>query len=247
VAVGGPGVGGWHVAVAGDGGGAYRQPRPARSTYRPGRGNRCGALDAPVAGGRLRRPSSRRRRGLALAGGDGMLEVVSLADGTLRWARRTGLAGPLAGVGGLVLAAAVSGSPRLASYDGRIGRVRWMSRGLLLDPALAVLTGRVVATWLFPSPRRVHHPGRDRRSHRPAALAVRHGADRQRRRGPARRTGCPRQISRPRHRLTSGAAMADQPARRAPAMGHPHAAGTAQGAAADHPRPHAHRRGVCRR
>jgi outer membrane protein assembly factor BamB len=91
--------------------------------------------------------------GLALAGGDGMLEVVSLADGTLRWARRTGLAGPLAAVGGLVLAAAVTGSPRLASYDDRTGRVRWMSRGVLLDPALAVLTGRVVATWLFPSPR----------------------------------------------------------------------------------------------
>ena len=91
--------------------------------------------------------------GLAVAGGAGGLEVVSLADGAVRWARPGGLAGPLAAAGGLVLAAAATGVPRLTGYDDRNGARRWSFGGLPVNPSLTVVTGQAVATWLFPTPR----------------------------------------------------------------------------------------------
>jgi outer membrane protein assembly factor BamB len=85
--------------------------------------------------------------GLALVS-DSELQVISLANGTLRWARRTGLAGSLAAGHGLVLAADGDAGQRLDAYDDRTGAVRWTFHGLPIGAALTYLTGRVAFTWL---------------------------------------------------------------------------------------------------
>ena len=106
-----------------------------------------------LPGGVYGTPVATADGGLAVVGGAGGLEVVTLADGAIRWARPGGLAGPLAAAGGLVLAAAAAGVPRLTGYDDRTGARRWSFGGLPANPSLTVVTGRVAATWLFPTPR----------------------------------------------------------------------------------------------
>jgi outer membrane protein assembly factor BamB len=106
-----------------------------------------------LPGGVYGTPVATADGGLAVARGSGGLEVVSLAGGTIRWARPSGLAGPLAAAGGLVLAAAATGVPRLTGYDDRTGARRWTFGRLPVNPSLTVVTGQAVATWLFPTPR----------------------------------------------------------------------------------------------
>jgi outer membrane protein assembly factor BamB len=90
--------------------------------------------------------------GLAMAGNTGRLEVVGLGTGTLWWARRTGLAGPLAAADGLVLAVTGARIQRLAGYEDRSGLPKGTFGPLPGGPALTVVTGRVALTWLL-SPR----------------------------------------------------------------------------------------------
>lgn len=91
--------------------------------------------------------------GLALVSNDNdiqddELQVINLATGTLRWAHRTGLAGPLVAARRLVLAVEGAAGQRLGSYDDQTGGSRWRFGGLPVNPVLTFLTGRVLLTWL---------------------------------------------------------------------------------------------------
>jgi len=93
--------------------------------------------------------------GLAMAGGippgasgPGVLEVVSLASGKVRWARRTGLFEPLAVAGRLVLA--TPDGRRLAGYDASTGAIRWTFGSLADSWFVTPLTGPAVVTWADP-------------------------------------------------------------------------------------------------
>jgi outer membrane protein assembly factor BamB len=98
-------------------------------------------------------PAATADGGLAVAGGGppasgaGVLEVVSLGDGNIRWVRRMGLFGPLAAAGRLVLA--TPDGRRLAGYDDRAGVTRWVLGHLASDSLVTARTGRAVVTWTF--------------------------------------------------------------------------------------------------
>jgi outer membrane protein assembly factor BamB len=89
---------------------------------------------------------------MAVARGDGVLEVVDLSSGRVRWTRPVGSTGfpPVAAGGGAVLFAANS---QLTSYDDRTGQVRWTTAlrpwmwvepGLQVSAGVAYLTGQVL-------------------------------------------------------------------------------------------------------
>jgi outer membrane protein assembly factor BamB len=109
---------------------------------------------SPVAGGALGfYPTA--DGGLAVVRGDGVLEVVGLTGGRVRW---TGPAGPDAGtvdpamaVAGGALLVAVNG--RLTSYDDQTGQVRWADTLMparlaasMAEPGLQASAGLVYLT-----------------------------------------------------------------------------------------------------
>jgi outer membrane protein assembly factor BamB len=65
--------------------------------------------------------------GLAVVGSDGVLRVVGLADGRVRWARFAGRSPALAAADGVVLFGMAG---QLTGYDARTGQVRWTRSGL---------------------------------------------------------------------------------------------------------------------
>jgi outer membrane protein assembly factor BamB len=81
--------------------------------------------------------------GLAMIRPDGTLQVVSLADGAVRWSRRTGASPALAASSGLVLFG-VNG--RVTGYDDRNGAPRWTIPGLPYDPIIQAADGLVLVT-----------------------------------------------------------------------------------------------------
>jgi outer membrane protein assembly factor BamB len=81
--------------------------------------------------------------GLAMTREDGTLQVVNLADGAVRWARRTGTTPVPAVAAGLVLAG-VNGT--VAAFDTRTGARRWVVRGVPGQPALQAADGLVLVT-----------------------------------------------------------------------------------------------------
>ena len=81
--------------------------------------------------------------GLAITRADGTLQVVNLADGAVRWARRTGTMPVPAVAGGLVLAG-VNGT--VAAFDARTGAPRWVVRGVPGQPSLQTAGGLVLVT-----------------------------------------------------------------------------------------------------
>jgi outer membrane protein assembly factor BamB len=76
--------------------------------------------------------------GLAVASTNGVLQLVSLATGRLRWARPAATMGALGVAHGLVLLAS---DGRLRAYSDETGRTRWTVSGLPGQPALQVLDG----------------------------------------------------------------------------------------------------------
>jgi len=81
--------------------------------------------------------------GLAMTREDGTLQVVNLADGAVRWARRTGTTPVPAVAGGLVMAG-VNGT--VAAFDARTGAPRWVVRGVPGQPSLLAAGGLVLVT-----------------------------------------------------------------------------------------------------
>jgi outer membrane protein assembly factor BamB len=81
--------------------------------------------------------------GLATWREDGMLEVVSLSSGRVRWTRQVGYPGPPAGAAMAVAdgAVLVAANGRLTSYDDRTGQVRWTEA--LMPIQLAVGTAEL--------------------------------------------------------------------------------------------------------
>ena len=81
--------------------------------------------------------------GLAMIGSDGVLRVVSLADGRIRWARFAGRWPALASADGLVM---FGMGERLTGYDARTGQVRWTLSGLPGQTQVQVLAGLALVT-----------------------------------------------------------------------------------------------------
>jgi len=81
--------------------------------------------------------------GLATLGADGMLRVVNLADGRIRWARFAGRWPALAAAGGRVM---FGMGGRLTGYDARTGQVRWRLAGLPGQTQVQVLAGLALVT-----------------------------------------------------------------------------------------------------
>jgi outer membrane protein assembly factor BamB len=81
--------------------------------------------------------------GLAVLRADGVLQVVSLADGRIRWARFAGRWPGLAAAGGVVV---FGMGGRLTGYDARTGRLRWARTGLPGQTQVQVLAGRALVT-----------------------------------------------------------------------------------------------------
>jgi outer membrane protein assembly factor BamB len=81
--------------------------------------------------------------GLAMVRADGTLEVVSLADGAVRWTRRTGTSQALAAAGSEVFFG-VNG--RLTAYDARTGRPAWTASGLPGQPVMQLGGGLLLVT-----------------------------------------------------------------------------------------------------
>jgi len=81
--------------------------------------------------------------GLAMIGSDGVLRVVSLADGRIHWARFAGRWPGLAAAGGLVM---FGMGERLTGYDARTGQVRWTLSGLPGQTQVQVLAGLALVT-----------------------------------------------------------------------------------------------------
>jgi outer membrane protein assembly factor BamB len=81
--------------------------------------------------------------GLAMAVIGGILQVVNLADGHLRWQRRIPASPALAAADGVVIYGL---NGRLTGYDDRTGRLRWTARGLPQDPAIQVTAGLALVT-----------------------------------------------------------------------------------------------------
>jgi len=83
--------------------------------------------------------------GLAMIRSDGVLQVVSLADGRVRWARFAGRWPGLAAAGGVVM---FGMGERLTGYSARTGRVRWTRPGLPGQTQVQVLAGLAVDTYV---------------------------------------------------------------------------------------------------
>jgi outer membrane protein assembly factor BamB len=81
--------------------------------------------------------------GLAMVRADGTLEVVNLADGAVRWTRRTGTSQALAAAGSVVFFG-VDG--RLTGYDAQTGRLLWTTSGLPAQPAAQLAGGLLLVT-----------------------------------------------------------------------------------------------------
>jgi outer membrane protein assembly factor BamB len=81
--------------------------------------------------------------GLAMTREDGTLQVVNLADGAVRWARRTGTTPAPAVADGLVMAGA---DGTVTAFDARTGVARWVVRGVPSQPALQTAGGLVLVT-----------------------------------------------------------------------------------------------------
>jgi outer membrane protein assembly factor BamB len=81
--------------------------------------------------------------GLAMIGSDGVLQVVSLADGKVRWARFAGRWPALAAADGVVM---FGMGERLTGYDARTGQVRWTLPGLPGQTQVQVLAGLALVT-----------------------------------------------------------------------------------------------------
>jgi len=82
--------------------------------------------------------------GLAMAVSGQGLQVVNLADGRVRWQRRIPASPALTAAGGLVIYGL---NGHLTGYDGRTGRPRWTTTGVVpQDPAVRVTGGLVLVT-----------------------------------------------------------------------------------------------------
>jgi outer membrane protein assembly factor BamB len=81
--------------------------------------------------------------GLAMIRADGVLQIVSLADGRIRWARFAGRWPGLAAAGGVVL---FGMGGHLTGYDAGTGRARWTRSGLPGQTQVQVLAGRALVT-----------------------------------------------------------------------------------------------------
>jgi outer membrane protein assembly factor BamB len=81
--------------------------------------------------------------GLAMIRADGVLQVISLADGRVRWARFAGRWPWLAAADGVVM---FGMGGRLTGYDARTGQVRWTRSGLPGRTQVQVLAGRALVT-----------------------------------------------------------------------------------------------------
>src|ERR1019366_6294128 len=109
--------------------------------------------------------------GLAMITTAGVLQVVSLADGRIRWRRTAGASPALTAAGQLVI---FSINGRLTGYDDRTGQPRWTTGGPA-GPA-APPGGRQPRPGHKQRTRSRHHyrPARRPARHRPHRLAVRH-------------------------------------------------------------------------
>jgi len=81
--------------------------------------------------------------GLAMVRADGVLQMVSLADGRVRWARFAGRSPALAAAGGVVMFAM---GGRLTGYSAGTGQVRWARSGLPGQTQVQVLAGLALVT-----------------------------------------------------------------------------------------------------
>jgi outer membrane protein assembly factor BamB len=81
--------------------------------------------------------------GLAMIAGGGVLQVVSLTDGHLRWRRKTGVSPTLTAAAGNVIFAA---NGRLTGYDDLTGQPRWTTRDVPADPVDQLTGGLVLVT-----------------------------------------------------------------------------------------------------
>jgi outer membrane protein assembly factor BamB len=81
--------------------------------------------------------------GLAMLRSDGVLQVISLADGRVRWARFAGRWPALAAADGVVM---FGMGGRLTGYDARTGQVRWRRSGLPGQTQVQVLAGLALVT-----------------------------------------------------------------------------------------------------
>jgi outer membrane protein assembly factor BamB len=81
--------------------------------------------------------------GLAMLRPDGVLQMVSLADGRIRWARFAGRWPALAAADGVVM---FGTGGRLTGYDARTGQVRWTRSGLTGQTQVQVLAGLALVT-----------------------------------------------------------------------------------------------------
>jgi outer membrane protein assembly factor BamB len=79
--------------------------------------------------------------GLAMVTTAGVLQVVNLADGHVRWRRHTGASPTPVAAGGLVI---LGVNERLTGYDDRTGQPRWTTTGVLSPGPVAQLTGGLV-------------------------------------------------------------------------------------------------------
>ena len=81
--------------------------------------------------------------GLAMVTTTGVLQVVSLADGTIRWRRTTGAWPALTAASQMVI---FGENGRLTGYDDRTGRPRWTTGGAPAQPAIQLAGGLVLVT-----------------------------------------------------------------------------------------------------
>jgi outer membrane protein assembly factor BamB len=81
--------------------------------------------------------------GLAMITPAGVLQVVSLADGTVRWQRRTAASPALTAAGHLVI---FGGNGGLTGYDDMTGRPAWRAAGLPQDQIIQLAAGLVLVT-----------------------------------------------------------------------------------------------------
>ena len=77
--------------------------------------------------------------GLALGTATGVLQVVSRADGTIRWRRTTGASPALTAASQMVI---FGENGRLTGYDDRTGRPRWTTGGVPAQPAIQLAGSR---------------------------------------------------------------------------------------------------------
>ena len=81
--------------------------------------------------------------GLAMIREDGTLQVVNLANGAVRWARRTATSSVPVVADGLLIA---SGNGTVTAFDARTGAPRWVVHGLPSQPNLQGADGLVLVT-----------------------------------------------------------------------------------------------------